>query len=126
MFRLKELRTEKLQMSQQKLASLLGVSRSTIAMWETGASEPSNDMLIKLSAIFGVSTDYIIGNDSPAAETTNTAENNTVTLDEEAMEIMDFLRSRPEMKVLFSVSKNATSEDILTTVKILNALKKEK
>lgn len=47
--------------SQQKLASLIGVSRSTIAMWETGASQPDNDSIIRLSRLLNVSTDYLLG-----------------------------------------------------------------
>ena len=47
--------------SQQKLASLIGVSRSTVAMWETGASQPDNDSIIRLSRLLNVSTDYLLG-----------------------------------------------------------------
>lgn len=47
--------------SQQKLASLVGVSRSTIAMWETGASQPDNDSIIRLSNTLHVTTDYLLG-----------------------------------------------------------------
>ena len=65
MLRLKELRN-KSNISQQKLASMLGVSRSTIAMWETKSSQPDNEMLIKLSEIFGVSVDYLLGKDISA------------------------------------------------------------
>lgn len=65
MLRLKELRN-KGNISQQKLASMLGVSRSTIAMWETKSSQPDNEMLIKLSEIFGVSVDYLLGKDISA------------------------------------------------------------
>ncbi|MBP3447714.1 MAG: helix-turn-helix domain-containing protein [Clostridia bacterium] len=57
---IKYLRKEK-GISQQKLADKLGVSRSTIAMWETGQSQPDNDMLKKLSEIFSVSIDYLLG-----------------------------------------------------------------
>ena len=44
-------------------------------------------------------------------------------LDEEVREIVDSLRTRPEMKILFSASKKATKEDILKTVKIIEALR---
>lgn len=48
---------------------------------------------------------------------------NIVVLDDETRDIIDGLRSNPEMKMLFSVSKNATKEDIIKTVKIIEALK---
>lgn len=57
---LQSLRQQK-KYSQLKLANLLGVSRSTIAMWENGNSQPGNDMLIRISEIFNVSIDYILG-----------------------------------------------------------------
>lgn len=59
---LKDLRNER-KISQEKLAKHMGVSRSTIAMWESGASEPDNESLKRLSMYFGVSTDYLLEND---------------------------------------------------------------
>lgn len=49
-------------LSQPKLADLMSVSQSTIAMWESGKRNISNEDLIKLSRIFNVSTDYLLGN----------------------------------------------------------------
>ena len=49
------------KMSQEKLGQIVGVGRSTVAMWESGKSEPDNDTLIKLAEIFDVSTDYLLG-----------------------------------------------------------------
>ena len=60
---LKKLREEK-AISQQKLADIIKVSRSTIAMWETGASEPDNSMLKKIADYFNVSVDYLLGRDT--------------------------------------------------------------
>lgn len=48
-------------MSQQNLSSLLGVARSTIAMWESGASQPDHATVIKIADLFNVSTDYLLG-----------------------------------------------------------------
>ena len=48
--------------SQPKLADKLGVSRSTVAMWESGASQPDNDSLLHLAKIFNTSTDFLLGN----------------------------------------------------------------
>ena len=50
---------------------------------------------------------------------------NVVVLDDEALEIIDTLRTKPEMKILFSVSKKASKEDIIKAVKIIEALKEE-
>lgn len=50
-------------MSQEKLAHMVGVGRTTVTMWETGKNEPDNATLMKLAALFGVSVDYILGRD---------------------------------------------------------------
>ena len=47
-------------MSQERLANALGVSPSAIGMYEQGRREPSAAMLVSLSQIFGVSTDYLL------------------------------------------------------------------
>lgn len=58
--KLQELRKES-NITQEKLAKKLGVSRSTVAMWETGKSEPDQEILIKICDYFNVSTDYLLG-----------------------------------------------------------------
>lgn len=66
MIRLKELRanikaTKGKKVSQQDLAKALNVSRSTVSMWETGASDPDTDSLQKIASYFSVSVDYLLG-----------------------------------------------------------------
>lgn len=58
--RLKELRIEK-NLTQDKLAKLVGMSKMTISHWESGYCEPSIAQLIILSDLFEVSVDYLIG-----------------------------------------------------------------
>ena len=61
MLRLKELRKAK-KMSQESLASILGVTQATLSGWENEKYEIDNKSLMKCSEIFGVSIDYILGN----------------------------------------------------------------
>ena len=67
--RLKLLR-KKCGYTQVSLAETLGVSKGTVAMWETGKRTPDFDTLIRLSDLFDVRTDYILGksNDSSSAK----------------------------------------------------------
>jgi len=58
--RLKDLR-EKSELSQQKLADLLGITQQAVAKWEAGKAEPDTATLLKLSDIFKVTTDYLLG-----------------------------------------------------------------
>ena len=48
-------------MSQVRLSIELGVSQETVSAYENGKHYPSVKSLIKLSDIFGVSCDYILG-----------------------------------------------------------------
>ena len=57
---IKNLRLEK-NMTQTELATLLFTSQDTISLWERNKSLPDLKSLIKLSTIFNVSTDYILG-----------------------------------------------------------------
>ncbi len=58
--RLKGLRTSS-GMTQQDLAKRLGVSASTIGMYEQGRREPDNKTLSLICSQLGTSTDYLLG-----------------------------------------------------------------
>ena len=57
---IKKLRQEK-HMTQAELAKRVGVSKAMISAYETEIRYPSYDVLIKLSFVFGVTTDYLLG-----------------------------------------------------------------
>lgn len=50
-------------LSQQDLADLLYLDRTTIAGYETCKREPSLHILIQIADIFDVSVDYLLGRD---------------------------------------------------------------
>ena len=54
-------------LSQYDISKSLGVSQPTVAGWERGRTEPSNDMLRRLARYFGVTTDYLLGNETAGA-----------------------------------------------------------
>lgn len=60
---IKSLRISK-KFTQSDLAELLQVTKSTISSYESGVRQPSYDVLIKISKIFHVSIDYLLGNSS--------------------------------------------------------------
>ena len=47
-------------LSQSELSKLLGISRSSLSFYESGESEPTLNVLIKISKFFNVSLDYLI------------------------------------------------------------------
>lgn len=48
-------------MTQAQLAQKLGLTKSVISAYETGLRLPSYDVLIHISKIFKVTTDYLLG-----------------------------------------------------------------
>ena len=62
MNRLKSLREEK-GMKQSELGKLLNVQDAAISKYESGKVSLTDDTLLKLSKIFNVPVDYILGND---------------------------------------------------------------
>lgn len=51
-----------LGMKQSDFAKRLNVGQATISNWENNRYEPDQDSLIKMSQLFNVSIDYILGN----------------------------------------------------------------
>lgn len=62
---LKKLRTEK-KISQQHLASILGISQQSINKYENHNVEPDVSILIAIAEYFDTTIDYLVGkNDNP-------------------------------------------------------------
>lgn len=51
---------KKTGMSQETLATKLGISRQAVSRWETGEAVPDTEKIIQLSKLFDVSTDYLL------------------------------------------------------------------
>lgn len=50
--------------SQEELADKLGVSRQSVSKWEGAQSVPDLQRILEMSRLFGVSTDYLLKDDS--------------------------------------------------------------
>ena len=48
-------------MTQEALALQLNVTKSVISAYETGIRSPSYDIMLGISEVFSVSTDYLLG-----------------------------------------------------------------
>lgn len=78
--RLKHLRIEK-GLTQDELAKVLGVAKSTISLYETGKREANYEMLSKIADYFGVTVDGLLGR------------GNLFPLDEQESEFIDCYKS---------------------------------
>lgn len=61
--RLKTLRKQ-VGLTQQQLATQLGITKSVVSFYELQERSPSPDVLVKLAKIFHVSADYLLGLDT--------------------------------------------------------------
>lgn len=51
-------------LTQQQLATQLGITKSVVSFYELQERSPSPEVLIKLASIFHVSADYLLGLDA--------------------------------------------------------------
>ncbi len=95
-------------LTQIETAERLGISRSTIGMYETGAREPDFETLEKIADFFHVNTDYLLGREPNTA----TESQRQYYLNDDARDMAQFLFENPEYKVLFDASRKVKKEDI--------------
>lgn len=88
MLRIKQVRESK-HLSQTDLANMLGVSQQSISKYENGTREAGYDILIKMSEIFNVSINYLLG----CTNTKNDKGNSDTDLSSDEKEIIDAYRS---------------------------------
>ena len=100
-------------LTQAQVAEKFGVTIRTVTSWETGEKLPRTNRLNELAALYGVTSDYLLGLNSAPAET------KSPVYDDEALELMEQMHKRPELKVLFSTSKKASKEDIEAVDRLL-------
>jgi transcriptional regulator with XRE-family HTH domain len=120
--RLKQLRRE-FNMTQDELAKKINKNRSTVAGYETEGKEPDYDTLLKLSQIFNVSTDYLLGQ----TDIRNQADEITdaVSDDPELAEFWEQMKNRETLKILFKQTKNLDDKDIKQIIRIIKAIEDE-
>ena len=106
--------------TMSKMLSDIGLGRNTISHMDNGSMLKA-DSLAKIADYLNVSTDYLLGT-TPTVQAFD-ENDNVVVIDDETRDIIDSLRTNPEIKILFSVTKKATKEDIIKAVKIIEALK---
>lgn len=91
--KLKKLRTKR-KLSQQEIATAIGIKRTTYTSYERGQNEPSLDMIRTFAIFFGVSADYLLGIEKTANQT----------------------------DILYKQLQDLSSSDKMTVQKILSAL----
>lgn len=105
--------------TRSRLAREIGVHTSTVSNWLDGR-EVKAENLTALCSYFGCTLDYLAG------QTLKQEKATIDVVDDDLKEYLDELRSRPDKRLLFSVTKNATKSQIEAIVKMIEEMQGEK
>lgn len=108
------------------LESCINAYRGKFVDLKKGKTSLTEEEEKKIAEALGVTVEYLRTGKKQENIRVYDEDDNIVALDDETLEVIDSLRKRPEMKILFSVSKKATKEDIIKAVKIIEALRDTK
>lgn len=106
--RLKRLR-EALNLNKTQAAEKTGISYTTYCNYENGLREPDSNTYKKIAQFYGVSVDYLIGNSDEE-------------MPNDSNVLLQRIKDRPGMGILFKKLDKASTEDILKTVEFLDDL----
>lgn len=114
--RITELCKEK-GVSGSRMCLDLGLSKSTLSDIKSGRKKGiSTATAQKMATYLGVSVGYLLGEEEQK-------EKPLVNGDEELNDYLEVLKNRPEVRMLFQLSKDATKEDVEAAVRIIEALR---
>ncbi len=110
--RIKQAR-EELKLTQSDLANIVGVTKAAIGNYESEYSHPKENILYELMKALGVDANFLFQDEMEE------------TPKDEMMELRQQFRERPEMKMLFDLTKKSTKEDVEFVSQMLERMKKD-
>lgn len=108
-------------LTQSQMAEQLGISRSTIGMYETGAREPDFETLEKIADFFNVDIDYLIGRTNKTTLLPQSA--GGYYLDPKTAQKAQELFSQKEMQILFDAAQGSKPENLMLAAEMLSRMK---
>ena len=115
--RLKSIMSER-KITQSELSKRTGIRQSSISDWLNGRYEPKQDKIYLIAQALGVSPSWLLGYDET---TSNQTEGYYV--DPETAEFAEYLRTRPEARLLFSASRGISKEEMQEAVNYIEFIK---
>lgn len=110
--RLSNLMSER-NINQREIAQIVGVSESTVGKWLLLKAIPRMGVIQKLADYFNVGKSYFLEDESDAGYYT----------DPEVAEYAEELRTNPELRVLFSASRDLSKKQMQETYDYIKYLK---
>lgn len=108
------------KITQTELAKRTGIRQSSIFDWLNDRYEPKQDKVYIIAKALNVSPAWLLGYDE------NIPTNEQATnyyLDAETAEYAEMLRTRPEMRMLFSASRGISKEEMQEAVNYIEFIK---
>ena len=109
---------QKRNLSQADLSKMTGIRSSSISDWLNGKYEPKQDKISIIAEALNVSPVWLIGYDDTASN-----QSEVYYVDPETAEFSEYLRTRPEARLLFSASRGISKEDMEKAVEYIELLK---
>lgn len=101
--------------AKKELADYLGIHPNVITNWLGGRNKSYMKYLEQIANFYNVSEHYLKTGEEEQKEKP------AATEDDELSEYLEELKNRPEMRMLFSLTKGATKEDVERAVRIIEA-----
>lgn len=112
---------EEAELTQEREAKLMHISRSNVAMYESGTRRPSRETLEAFADFYNVDIDYFLGRSSKTTRARGTG----YYFDPETAKAAEEMRENKELKILFDAARDASPEDLRTAYDMLMALKRK-
>jgi len=123
--RLVNLRTKR-GLTQEQLAKMLNMSRSTYAQYEVNRRTPDAETLTMLANFFNVTTDYLFGRtDIPNPDIPNEKIKAAITDDPDLLAFWEELSQREDLQLMFKQVRDLTPNSIKKIVRIIKAIEDE-
>lgn len=108
---------EKKGVTNYRLSKDIDCAPTTVTNWLTGKTVPASDKMQLLAGYFGVSVDYLMtGDDEDTAERYE---------QQEVADMLDEIRKNPELRTMFSITRNATPEQLRQYINVIKAIRGE-
>lgn len=106
--------------AKKEFCDNIGLPANITSEWQRGKCKSYEHYLYKIADVYGVSVEWLKGEtDDPSPK--------NLPLKNESAELVEYLQelaTRSEMRMLFSVSKSATKEQIEAIVHMIEAMQK--
>jgi transcriptional regulator with XRE-family HTH domain len=98
------------KITQKALCAYIGAPETAVCEWKAGRNSSYTKYLPQIAEFLDVPIDYLLGKETQG--------------DTELSEYLEHLRTRSEMRMLFSLTKDATKEEVERAVKVIEAMLK--